>query len=239
MFARPATVVITLIASGTLLAACASTSIGRGAAVTGTATSSVPTTAPASRGPASTTPAASATTSPSASPSVTTRPAPSTPVREVTVTSVDGKRTYDVKIWWQLASTDCADHAYGVPVVQYLTANPCQGMSRLLSTTTVNGKAVGFAQTSLSFVGNAPQVYQTAGNFAQLERQDGTGSVNDLLREGYQLPSGPTRLPSPDAFDVESQDSGVTIVDAFYLSGSTPNNDPALVKMAQDIYLQF
>jgi len=155
------------------------------------------------------------------------------------VTSVDGSRTYDIKIWFEVQDDACADHAYGAPVIQYLTAHPCHGLDRILATTEVNGKAVGFAQSSLGFIGNAPGVYQTAGNFASLERQDGTGSVNDLLREGYRLPDGPSKLPAPDAFNVQSQDSGVTIVDAFYLNGSTPNNDHALIQMAQDIYLQF
>jgi len=153
--------------------------------------------------------------------------------------SVDGARSYDIKIWADVQSTDCANHAHGKPVVDYLTAHPCRGLERLLATTSVNGKPVGFAQSSLGFVGSAPAVYTIAGNFAALERKDGTGSINDLFREGYRLPSDPSKLPSPDAFDVQSQDSGVTIVDAFYLDRKTPNNDPALVQLARDIYLQF
>ena len=173
-------------------------------------------------------------------PTVVIKPAPSTPLREVTVHSVDGKTTYDIKIWVQVQSTTCANHAHGVPIVQYLTAHPCAGLTRLLATTEVGGRPVGFAQSSLGFVGNAPAVYQTAGNFATLERANNTGSVNDLLADGYRLPgNGPSKLPSPDAFDVQAQDSGVTIVDAFYLDGPTPNNAPALIKLAQDIYLQF
>jgi len=233
-----------LIVAGTALfclvgAACASNKQGEGHAGVSTppaqTTSSVPTTPAAVSTPAaSTSPAHS-----SSSPSLTIKHAPATPLKEVTVTSVDGSRSYDIKIWFEVQDDNCADHAYGTPVIQYLTAHPCHGLDRILATTEVNGKAVGFAQSSLGFVGNAPGVYQTAGNFASLERQDGTGNVNDLLREGYRLPDGPSKLPAPDAFNVQSQDSGVTIVDAFYLNGSTPNNDKPLIQMAQDIYLQF
>jgi len=46
-------------------------------------------------------------------------------------------------------------------------------------------------------------------------------------------------VPSPDAFSAVGQDAGVTIVDAWYLDEPTPDNDPALVKMAHDIFLQF
>ena len=246
MTARPVALAVALLASAALAAACSSSSSGTPQA--NTAVPTLPSTLPVSTGPTltitapGTSPASSqtaASTSPKSSPSVTIRSAPSTPEREVTVTSSDGTRTYDIKIWWQVSDTDCADHAYGTPVIQYLTAHPCMGLTRLLATTTVNGRAAGFAQSSIGFVGNAPDVYQVAGNFAVLEKKNGTGSINDLLREGYRLPNGPPKLPSSEAFDVESQDSDVTIVDAFYLSGSTPNNDKALVQMAQDVYLQF
>ena len=156
-----------------------------------------------------------------------------------TATVHSGATTYDIKVWAQATDADCAAHAYGTPVIDYLTAHPCSGVTRLLATTVVNGKGVGFAQSSLGFKGGAPQVYQTAGDFRALVTRDGTGNINDLLREGRRLPSGPTAVPSPDAFSALGQDAGVAIVDAWYLDGPTPDNDPALVGMAHDIFLQF
>jgi hypothetical protein len=172
----------------------------------------------------------------SASVSVTVQPAPSAPVRTATVHA--GSATYLVKIWTETTNADCAAHAYGTPVISYLKAHPCSGVTRLLATTTVNGKAVGFAQSAIGFKGTAPDVYTTAGNFRVLVTQEGTGNVNDLLREGRRLPSGPTAVPSPDAFSALGQDAGVTIVDAWYLDQPTPDNDPPLLKMAHDIFLQ-
>jgi len=82
------------------------------------------------------------------------------------------------------------------------------------------------------------RAYRTAGAFRSLVTRSGTGNLNDLLREGYRLPSGPTSVPFPNAFDAQSQDAGVTVVEAWYLDGHTPDNDPPLVHMAQDLFLQ-
>lgn len=173
----------------------------------------------------------------SPSPSVTIHAAPDKPARTASVTS--GARHYSIKIWFEVSNLDCAEHAYG-QVADFLTAHPCRGLTRQLATTTVNGKAVGFDVAILSIPGTgAANPYDNASAFRTLVDKDGTGSVNDLLREGYRLPSGPTSVPSPDAFRTMGQDSGVAIYDVWYLDGPTPNNDPALEQMAQDIYLAY
>ncbi len=164
---------------------------------------------------------------------------PAQPLRTKTVVGSSGV-TYVIKVWAEQKNvTDCAAHAYGAPVIHYLQTHPCYGLDRLLATTTVNGRAVGFAQRSIGFQGAQDQGYKAAGNFEKLVSRNGTGNLNDLMREGYRLPSGPTSVPFPNAFSALSQDANVTIVEAWYLKGTTPDNDPALEKMAQDIYLQF
>jgi predicted small secreted protein len=225
-----------LVAAAALLAGCTSTTSGHGAAeVPTTAASSTPDfpIAPATSEP----PTETTTQAASTSATSTIHPAPPAPVRTVTVNTHEGT-PYVVKIWWDVQDRTCFDHAYG-SIVNFLTSHPCSGLERFLATTTVNGRPVGFAESETGFPGTSRNLYGEAGKFAELEQADGTGSLNDLLREGYRLPSGPTSVPAGEAFNVLGQDQGVTVWDAWYLDGPTPTNDQALIKMTQDLFLQF
>ncbi len=221
----------------TALAACSATTDG-----SGTAPQSVPNSTPgglpSTPGSDSTSPPPTITFSATQTGTPSVHPAPATPLRTVTAQASDG-RTYLVKVWVQTTTQSCAAHAYGAPVINYLDAHPCGSLTRSLATTVINGRGVGISQCTIGFVGTAPQTYSTAGKFRSLVQTDGTGSLDDLLREGYRLPSGPTAVPQPDAFDALDQDAGVSVFDAWYLSGATPNNDPALVSMEHDLFLQY
>ncbi len=162
---------------------------------------------------------------------------PAEPLRTATAQATGGT-TYVVKVWADVKNSTCFDHAYGQPVITFLTEHPCTGLERLLATTTVHGRPVGVAISETGVTGTASDPYKYAGEFRQLLERDGTGSIDDLLRDGYRLPNGPARLPGHEAFSVLGQDNGVDIFDAWYLDGSTPDNDPALIKMTQDIFLQ-
>jgi hypothetical protein len=235
---------VTVTAVAVLSTACSSTTSGSGGGSTATGGSAPTSTHSASPAPSSafnsgpsTAPISPAPGTPATRPPV--HPAPATPVRTVTAKGVDGS-TYVIEVWAQNSVTDCAAHAYGTPVIKYLKAHPCYGLERTLATTTVNGRGVGISACSLGFKGaTAGQSYATAGAFQQLVTKDGTGAPNDLLREGYRLPSGPTSVPQPDAFDALGQDNGVTVFDAWYLNGATPYNDKALVTMEQNVFLQY
>jgi hypothetical protein len=148
-----------------------------------------------------------------------------------------GGRSYVIQIWAEHRVTNCAAHAYG-PIVKFLRAHPCTSMDQLLATTTVNGRPVGFAQRAIVF-GSGSAGYRTAGQFRAMVSRNGTGNLNDLLREGERLPSGPRSVPFPNAFSALAQDNQVTVVEAWYLHGPTPDNDPALVRMCNDIFLRF
>ena len=122
----------------------------------------------------------------------------------------------------------CFDHAYGQQMIAFLIKHPCRGLERYLGTTTVNGNPVGFAESVTGFVGTAKDPYANSNEFTRLEKADGTGSISDLLREGYRLPLGPPSVPASEAFSVLGQDNGVTVWDVWYLADTTPPNDPAL-----------
>jgi hypothetical protein len=219
--------------AGCVLAACASTTAGtgEGAGAGGTASSAAPG-APSSPSPSRIAKSSGGASSPTAS----THPVPSRPLRTVTA-HAPGGTTYEVQIWAERSATDCAAHAYGA-VVAFLHRHPCSGLRQVLATTTVDGRAVGFAERSIGFRGGMQAGYRAAGQFRELVTRDGTGNLDDLMREGYRLPSGPTSVPFPNAFSALAQDNSVTVVEAWYLQGATPDNDPPLVRMAQDIFLQ-
>jgi hypothetical protein len=225
-----------MITATVTVAACGSTTNGSGrAGLPGAPSTSEPgfPSTPVTT-PAETTPVAPASTRATQ----TIHPAPSVPLRSVTVHAVDGA-TYVVKVWADVRDDTCFDHAYGQPIIGFLTRHPCSDLHRYLATTSVNGRPVGLNESATGFAGTAENPYRDASRFSELEEADGTGSLNDLLREGYRLPSGPTSVPSPDAFNVLGQDQGVTVWDVWYLDGPTPANDPALIKMTQDVFLQF
>jgi hypothetical protein len=220
------------------LAGCSSTTKGSGASApsasaksshdfpsvtgTGTIAGSSPAGSPPESGP----------------PASTTHPVPSTPLKTVSVHAPSGT-TYLVKIWADVKDATCFDHAFGQAIITFLIKHPCQGLERYLGTTTVHGNPVGFAESVTGFRGTAKDPYANSNEFTRLENSDGTGSINDLLREGYRLPAGPTSVPSSEAFYVLGQDNGVTVWDVWYLADTTPANDPALIQMTKDIFLQF
>lgn len=225
-----------LVATGVALAGCASTTNGVGRAITRRAPSSSSKPDFPSRAP--TTAAPPTTNAVPSTPDETIHPAPSQPLRTSVVRASDGTR-YVIKIWWDVKDDSCFDHAYGQPIITFLTNHPCTGLERYLGTTTVDGRPVGFAESVTGFPGTARNPYRTASRFAELERADGTGSLNDLLLEGYRLPSGPTSVPSGEAFNVIGQDAGVTVWDVWYLDGATPTNAQPLIKMTNDVFLRF
>lgn len=243
VMSSPGRAVAGLIAAAALvLAGCTSTTEGSGTAATAGSGKSSPDFPNASgAGP---TAGSSAGSSPAAPPSGSgslssgTHPVPSTPLRTVTVHAASGTN-YVVKIWSDVKDRSCFDHAYGKPMVVFLIKHPCLGLERYLGTTTVNGNPVGFAVSVTGFHGTANDPYADSNAFTQLENADGTGSISDLLREGYRLPAGPPSVPSSEAFRVIGQDNGVTVWDMWYLADTTPPNDPALMQMAEDIFLQF
>ncbi|MEO8889177.1 MAG: hypothetical protein ABI301_07320 [Jatrophihabitantaceae bacterium] len=223
-----------------LLTACSSATDGQGrpptrpstGATSGDFPSSADTPTPSDATPSDSTPSTPAGSTDTGS------PAPSKRLRSVSVTAPDGTG-YLVDIWAERTDPTCTDHAYGQPVVDYLNAHACGGLHRLLATTTVDGRAVGLAISDLGFKGVDPQVYTTAGQFAVLVKQNGTGNIDDLMRSGSRLPAGPSAVPNPDVTTAQAQDDGVEIVDAWYLTGATESTDPALITMATSLFLQL
>lgn len=133
--------------------------------------------------------------------------------------------------------TDCSQHAYGQKMVSFLAAHPCRGAHRVVATIVLQGRAVVVSIISTSFVSKDPKdPFATSGQFAKLENADCGCGLSDLLRDpGVQ--GLPHRIPDNEAFLVLSQDSGVTILDAWYLEGQTKGQDFTLVELERDVFL--
>ncbi|HEV7206412.1 MAG TPA: hypothetical protein VGN18_17535 [Jatrophihabitans sp.] len=227
---------VTLVVAATLAACASSTTRGSGVAASPTGSSGGSTADfPASSGGAGSSPPSSGPASPPASSPVI--PAPATPIETHTVTS--DNRTYVVQVWVRKRDTECITHAHGKPLLDFLRQHPCLGLERVLATTTVGGRPVGYAESSTGFRSTTGNLYANAAEFKRLELADNTGSINDLLSEGYRLPRGPTSIPPGEAFGVIGQDNGVAVWDVWYLDGPTQSQDKALLQVITDLYLQF
>lgn len=180
------------------------------------------------------------------SPATSSRATPpsSAPSRKATQLSVTGSETgkpYAVQLWAVDHVTDCAAHAYGTKIVSFLRAHPCQSATRRLFTLDLDGRTVAVSTVAVTLPpyggGSSADIYRYAGQFVQLENANGTGSMNDLLREGVRVPGVQSAIPSNEAFLVAGQDLGVTIFDAWYVTGPTPDQAVALVAVEHDLTL--
>ena len=173
---------------------------------------------------------------PSVSPSGT--PTTSGPLRIVTVTTPDGRR-YQVSVLAQDTVADCAANAYGSAVINFLKQHPCaHGATRLLFTVPLNGRTVALSVIIVEFAGTPADPYVYSSQFARLENDSGTGSINDLLRAGTRLPGWPTSIPAAEAFQVTGEDNGLWIFDAWYLTGPTTPQAPELINLERQLFLQ-
>ncbi len=162
------------------------------------------------------------------------------PLRTITVTGLDPAHPgpYTLTLWATDRLTgNCAAHSYG-KVVDFFRAHECRTAGRFLWTLPHNGRTVALAIEAVAVAtGPESDVYEYAGQFTQLEQADGTGSINDLLREGKRIPDAASSIPANEAFSVLSQDTGVAVFDAWYTTGATTSQDPDLVALEESLFL--
>jgi hypothetical protein len=130
--------------------------------------------------------------------------------------------------WVQQATddqTNCAAHAYG-QVPAFLTKTPCSSMHRVLSTTNQGGRTVVISSYTITF-----NTAARAASFNTLVTSDGTGNVDDLLREGITYPGAPAKLP-PAAFASRLSGLQVQVAEAGYTTGVSSTDDATLKKLA-------
>ncbi len=141
--------------------------------------------------------------------------------------------TFTIKVWSQVTSPSCAGHAHGAAVVAFLRKHPCTALTRLLGTTIIDKKAVGLAQSNVTFAGTTNTATTAATDFTLLIGKKGAGNITDLFRDGRRLPSGPAAIPASSATNVRNDERTATVVAAWYLKGGTPRDDPSLSELSE------
>nr|WP_211662219.1 hypothetical protein [Modestobacter muralis] len=115
----------------------------------------------------------------------------------------------------------CADHAYGA-VADFFARSDCTSLARSLWSAEVDGRPAVVSRADVTM----PDA-DLAAALVTLADTDGSGNVNDLLREGTGYPGGPERLSSSREYASRPQDAVATIVETSYVGerGSTEELD--------------
>jgi hypothetical protein len=130
--------------------------------------------------------------------------------------------------WVQQAvdsQTDCGAHAYG-QVQGFFATTPCISVQRVLATTNQGGRPVVIATYLVVF-----RTADQAAQFNTLVAADGTGNINDLLREGKTFAGAPGRLPVA-SFASRQVTNHVRVAEAAFIEGKSDGNDSTLKAIA-------
>jgi hypothetical protein len=155
----------------------------------------------------------------------------------ITVHGADGS-PYVVEMLASDQVTDCAAHSYGAPIIAYFRAHPCKTATRRLFGIVISGRVAIMSTIVVTCaLGPRRNPYLWTGKLDRLERASGTGSMNDLLREGVRIAGVPSAIPAHEAFGVFSQDDVVAIMDAWWSKGRTEDQDHTLQAAEQNLFL--
>jgi hypothetical protein len=180
---------------------------------------SAPTTGPSTAATGSSSPAGP---TPSASPTSPAGPTPSA--------SPSSSSTGPAAADWVLRASDdqlnCVAHSYG-QVQVFFTRTPCSSVRRSLFSTEQDGRGVVVAASTVLF--DSPT---QAADYLRLVTADGTGNINDLLREGTRYPGSPSKLPVA-AFASRQDGLRVLVAEAAFVEGRSDNQDAGLLAAAR------
>jgi hypothetical protein len=131
---------------------------------------------------------------------------------------------------WQLRAADdqanCAAHSYG-QVQVFFARTPCTTVHRSLFSTSRAGRPVVVAASTVRFADSGQ-----AAEYLRLVTSDGTGNVDDLLREGSRYPGSPSKLP-PAAFASRQDGNRVLVAEAAFAEGPSDYSDATLRALAR------
>jgi hypothetical protein len=122
--------------------------------------------------------------------------------------------------------TNCTAHSYG-QVQIFFARTPCSSVHRSLLTTEQDGRSIVVATNTVTF-----SSLSQATSYLRLVTSDGTGNVNDLLREGIRYPGSPSKLPVT-AFASRQDGTRVLVAEAGFVDGRSDYRDAALQATAR------
>lgn len=110
---------------------------------------------------------------------------------------------------------ECGEHSYD-DVKGFLTETPCERLTRNVYVTTVEDRKI---YTSVAVVRMADD--EAAAKLRGLTDQNGTGNVNDLVREGVVKVDGLDALSKDGGYESAQQGQELVIVEASYDPGAS------------------
>ena len=139
----------------------------------------------------------------------------------------DAPAGYAVKV--TEVTNDCAGHSRGRTKASFEDEN-CVTATRLLATGAVSGRPVLFVVSRITMATG-----EAAASVKQVLDGNGTGNLNDLLREDKTYPGAPAEMPISGYASVQ-KGNVVAVAEAGFVDNSrSSNSDPALRSAAADV----
>ncbi len=139
----------------------------------------------------------------------------------------DAPAGYAVKV--TEVTNDCAGHSRGRTKTSFEGEN-CVTATRLLATGAVGGRPVLFVVSRITMATG-----EAAASVKQVLDGNGTGNLNDLLREDKTYPGAPSEMPISGYASVQKGNVVAVAEAGFIDKGRSSNSDPALRSAAADV----
>lgn len=117
--------------------------------------------------------------------------------------------------------TNCADHAYG-RIQEHLKSTPCDHLSRQLFVAKVDGRTI---YVSVSVVTMPDE--KKAADLRKRTDTDGSGNINDVVRDGLVKVDGMDRLSGLDGYAATQSGRDVTVVEADFAKQDHSDDEQA------------
>lgn len=149
------------------------------------------------------------------------------PSPTASILKTDTPTDYAVKVTDVI--TDCAAHSRGKVLASFKAEN-CVKATRLLATGVVGGRPVLYVVSRVEMATS-----DAAASVKQVLDGNGTGNLNDLLREGKTYPGAPSEMPVSGYASVQNG-TMVTVAEAGFVDdGRSSSDDPALRSSAAQV----